>query len=62
MEMVMRTRIEQTLLQCPICKRKFFSFLENTLCPECSREQEEHEKKHTETKRELNEKAAGYGC
>jgi len=30
-----RTRIEPKLIQCTNCKKKFFSFLDRAICPEC---------------------------
>ena len=39
--MAKRTRIELTLFQCPICKKKYFSYQARMCCPECTKEKEE---------------------
>ncbi len=44
--MAMRTRIEPTLFQCPNCKKKYFSYQERVLCPECTKEEEGRVSRH----------------
>jgi len=39
--MAKRIRIEPALFQCPVCKKKFFSFKERMWCPECTKETED---------------------
>ncbi|MCO5387626.1 MAG: hypothetical protein NHB14_19690 [Desulfosporosinus sp.] len=34
--MAKRTRIELARLQCPSCKKSYFSYLEKGCCPECA--------------------------
>jgi len=34
-------RIEPALFQCPVCKKKFFSYLVRAWCPVCTKENEE---------------------
>lgn len=38
--MAKRVRIEPVLFQCPVCKKKFFSYHEREWCTECKKEQE----------------------
>ena len=39
--MAKRTIIQPTLFQCPICRKKYFSYQVRMWCPECAKEKEE---------------------